>query len=45
LFSSNVVKFFLSMGPFTGHKGEFYIDDRDDAGESGRMPVGCFRRG
>ncbi|GAX81839.1 hypothetical protein CEUSTIGMA_g9267.t1 [Chlamydomonas eustigma] len=31
LFSSNVVKLFLSMGPFTGHKQHFYIDDKDEA--------------
>ncbi|KAG1662420.1 hypothetical protein FOA52_012353 [Chlamydomonas sp. UWO 241] len=31
LYSSNVVKFLLSMGPFTGHKKEFYVDDKDEA--------------
>ena len=25
------VQFLLSMGPFTGHKGQFLIDDKDDA--------------
>ncbi|GAB4819658.1 hypothetical protein N2152v2_006704 [Parachlorella kessleri] len=31
LYSNNVSKFLLSMGPFTGHKGQFLIDDADDA--------------
>ncbi len=31
LYSNNISKFLLSMGPFTGHKGHFYIDDKDDA--------------
>lgn len=31
LYSNNISKFLLSMGPFTGNKGHFYIDDKDDA--------------
>ena len=31
LYSNNVSKFLLSMGPFTGHKGQFYIDHKDEA--------------
>ena len=39
LYSSNLVKLLLSMGPFTGHKGQFYIDDKDEAGERGQGGV------
>ena len=31
LYSNNLSKFLLSMGPFTGHKGQFFIDHKDDA--------------
>lgn len=31
LYSNNLSKFLLSMGPFTGHKGQFYIDHKDEA--------------
>ncbi len=31
LYSNNLSKFLLSMGPFTGHKEQFYIDHKDDA--------------
>ena len=31
LYSNNISKFLLSMGPFTGHKGQFCIDPKDDA--------------
>ena len=31
LYSNNISKFLLSMGPFTGHKGHFCIDPKDDA--------------
>ncbi|KAL6776704.1 hypothetical protein ACKKBF_B30620 [Auxenochlorella protothecoides x Auxenochlorella symbiontica] len=31
LFSNNISKFLLSMGPFTGHKGQFCIDHADEA--------------
>ncbi len=31
LYSNNLSKFLLSMGPFTGHKEHFYIDHKDDA--------------
>ncbi|KAL4423593.1 hypothetical protein ABPG77_004633 [Micractinium sp. CCAP 211/92] len=31
LYSNNISKFLLSMGPFTGHKSEFLIDHKDDA--------------
>lgn len=29
LYSNNISKFLLSAGPFTGHKGEFLVDDED----------------
>ena len=29
LYSNNISKFLLSAGPFTGHKGEFLVDDTD----------------
>ena len=28
LYSNNITKFLLSMGPFTGHDGRFYIDHK-----------------
>ena len=28
LYSNNITKFLLSMGPFTGHPGRFYIDHK-----------------
>ena len=31
LFSNNISKFLLSMGPFTGHKETFLVDHKDDA--------------
>ena len=31
LYSNNLSKFLLSMGPFTGHKEHFFIDHKDDA--------------
>ena len=31
LYSNNISKFLLSMGPFTGHKDQFAIDEKDDA--------------
>jgi len=31
LYSNNISKFLLSMGPFTGHKEQFMIDHKDDA--------------
>ncbi|KAI3433374.1 hypothetical protein D9Q98_003191 [Chlorella vulgaris] len=31
LFSNNISKFLLSMGPFTGHKASFLVDHKDDA--------------
>ncbi|GAB4817580.1 hypothetical protein N2152v2_004626 [Parachlorella kessleri] len=31
LYSNNISKFLLSMGPFTGHKDQFLIDEKDDA--------------
>lgn len=31
LYSNNISKFLLSAGPFTGHKGEFFIDHDDQA--------------
>ena len=31
LYSNNISKFLLSMGPFTGHKEHFFIDHKDDA--------------
>ena len=31
LYSNNLSKFLLSMGPFTGHKEQFFIDHKDDA--------------
>lgn len=31
LYSNNISKFLLSVGPFTGHKGEFVVDDADQA--------------
>jgi NAD(P) transhydrogenase len=31
LYSNNISKFLLSMGPFTGHKDQFVIDHKDDA--------------
>lgn len=31
LYSNNISKFLMSMGPFTGHKGHLYLDDKDDA--------------
>jgi H+-translocating NAD(P) transhydrogenase len=29
LYSNNISKFLLSMGPFTGHKDHFYLDHND----------------
>ncbi|KAI7844259.1 hypothetical protein COHA_002057 [Chlorella ohadii] len=31
LYSNNISKFLLSVGPFTGHKGQLAIDHKDDA--------------
>ena len=31
LYSNNISKFLLSAGPFTGHKGQFLVDDNDQA--------------
>ena len=31
LYSNNISKFLLSVGPFTGHKGEFFVDEGDQA--------------
>ena len=31
LYSNNISKFLLSMGPFTGHKGTFLLDHNDPA--------------
>ena len=31
LYSNNISKFLLSMGPFTGHKGSFLLDHNDPA--------------
>lgn len=31
LYSNNLSKFLLSMGPFTKHKDHFFIDHKDDA--------------
>jgi hypothetical protein len=31
LYSNNISKFLLSMGPFTGHKEHFLVDHGDDA--------------
>lgn len=31
LYSNNISKFLLSAGPFTGHKGQFFIDHDDGA--------------
>ena len=28
LYSNNISKFLLSMGPFTGHTGSFYVDHK-----------------
>ena len=31
LYSNNITKYLLSMGPFTGHKGQFLLDHSDPA--------------
>lgn len=44
LYSNNISKFLLSMGPFTtGNKDEFVIDYDDEAVSQAHTDVGMFR--
>lgn len=40
LYSNNISKFLLSMGPFTGHKEHFLVDHSDDAVRCARVKGG-----